>query len=386
LAEALGRGELSYAKVRALTRVATPETEARLLGVGRAGTAAHVERIVRGGRCVDRRAEAREAKRRHVSRALHVYHDEDGMVVLRGRLEPEVGALLLQAVAAARESLYQRTRERDRTATGFGNVSAETPTPAQQRADALALLAETALHHGLDPGAPGERYQVVVHVDAQVLADPEQPGPSVLEGGTHVSAETSQRLACDASRVVMRHDDDGRLVEIGARTRTIPPALRRALHHRDQGCRFPGCGLRFTQGHHLRHWAHGGPTTLSNLALLCRLHHRAVHEEGYQVARLSDGTLQFRRPNGHPLPEVPPPAAVPEDPVKALQASHNAQGLHINARTACAGWLGERLNVGWAIDVLHPLAVSSRPCVAETPTQSSVGVSAPTGGSPKAPS
>jgi hypothetical protein len=233
LAQALARGELSYAKVRALTRVATPETEARLLGVGRAGTAAHVERIVRGWRCVDRRAEAREAKRRHASRALHVYQDEDGMVVLRGRLEPEMGALVLQALSAARESLYQRARERDRAATGFGNVSAETPPVSQQQADALALLAETALHHGLDPGAPGERYQVVVHVDAPVLADPDQPGQSVLEGGTHVSAETSRRLACDASRVVMRHDDQGRLVEIGARTRTIPPALRRALHHRD---------------------------------------------------------------------------------------------------------------------------------------------------------
>ena len=94
LAEALARGELSYAKVRALTRVATPESEARLLGVGRAGTAAHVERIVRGWRCVDRRAEARETKRRHTMRALHVYHAEDGMVILRGRVEPEVGALL----------------------------------------------------------------------------------------------------------------------------------------------------------------------------------------------------------------------------------------------------------------------------------------------------
>src|SRR5438309_1945826 len=266
-------------------------------------------------------------------------------------------------LAAARESLYQRTRERDRTVTGFGNVSAETPTPAQQRADALALLAETALHHGLDPGAPGERYQVVVHVDAPVLADPEQPGQSVLEGGTHVSAETSQRLACDASRVVMRHDGEGRLLEVGARTRTIPPALRRALDHRDQGCRFPGCGLRFTQGHHLRHWAHGGPTTLSNLALLCRRHHRAVHEEGYQVARLPDGTLQFRRPNGHPLPEVPPLAAVPEDPVKALHESHDAQGLHVTARTGCPSWLGEGLNVGWASDVLHPLAQGSRSCL-----------------------
>src|SRR3989454_5364921 len=136
-AQALARGELSYAKVRALTRVATPETEARLLGVGRAGTAAHVERIVRGWRCVDRRAEAREAKHRHASRALHVYHDEDGMVILRGRLEPEVGALLLQALAAARESLYQRTRGREKaTATGFGNVSAETPPVSQQQADA----------------------------------------------------------------------------------------------------------------------------------------------------------------------------------------------------------------------------------------------------------
>jgi 5-methylcytosine-specific restriction endonuclease McrA len=314
-----------------------------------------------------------------------VYQDEDGMVILRGRLEPEVGALVMQALAAARESLYQRARERDRAATGFGNVSAETPPGAQQRADALALLAETALHHGLDPGAPGERYQVVVHVDAQVLADPEQPGQSVLEGGIRVSAETSRRLACDASRVVMRHDDEGRLLEIGARTRTIPPALRRALHHRDQGCRFPGCGLRFTQGHHLRHWAHGGPTTLSNLALLCRRHHRAVHEEGYQVARGPNGALQFRRPDGRPLPEVPPSAAVPEDPIKALRTCHNSIGLHVDARTACAGWLGERLDVTWAIDVSHPLAVSARPCPAETLTQSSAGVSTPTGDSSKAP-
>jgi len=92
----------------------------------------------------------------------------------------------------------------------------------------------------------------------QALADPEQPGQSVLEDGARVSAETSQRLACDASRVVMRHDAEGRVVEIGARTRTIPPALRRALQHRDRGCRFPGCGVRVGQGHHLHHWTQGG--------------------------------------------------------------------------------------------------------------------------------
>ena len=357
LAQALARGELSYSKVRALTRVATPESEERLLAVGRAGTAEHVERIVRGWRTMDRRAEAQETTRRHRIRALHVYQDEDGMVVLRGRLEPEVGAVLIQALTAAREALYQKARAQNVPAeTSGADVSAEPPTLPQQQADALALVAETALHHGIDPGAPGERYQVVVHVDAPVLADADAPGQSVLDDGARVSAETSQRLACDASRVVMRHDPNGRILEVGARTRTIPPALRRALQHRDRGCRFPGCGRRFGQGHHIHHWAHGGPTKLSNLALLCRRHHRAVHEEGFQVERQPDGELSFRRPDGRPLPESPPPAPVPVDPVEALRARHDAHGLHLHARTAMPGWLGERLDVGWAIDVLHPLA------------------------------
>jgi 5-methylcytosine-specific restriction endonuclease McrA len=356
LAQALARGELSYSKVRALTRVATPETEARLLAVGRAGTAVHIERIVRGWRCVDRQAEAREAAGQHARRALHVYQDEDGMVVLRGRLAPEEGALLLRALDAARETLYQRRRDNGSVPPPAADPLAEPPARAQQQADALALLAEAALHHELDLGTSGERYQVVVHVDAAVLADPDEPGQSVLEDGPRVPAETSRRLACDASRVVMRHAADGRLVEVGARTRTIPPSLRRALQHRDRGCRFPGCGVRVGQGHHVRHWAAGGPTTLSNLAVLCRRHHRAVHEEGYQVERLPDGALQFRRPDGRPLPDVPSPAAVPADPMRALRAQHDAQGLRLHARTACPGWLGECLDVGWAIDVLHPLA------------------------------
>jgi hypothetical protein len=355
LAEAFARGDLSYAKVRALTRVATPETEARLLAVGRAGTAAQVERIVRGWRRVDRLAEAREESRQHAGRALHVVQDEDGTVVIRGRLTPEAGALLVRALDAARETLYQRAR-RSEPAPLVADPARQVPTRAQQQADALLLLAETALHHELDPGAPGERYQVVVHVDAAVLEDPAQPGQTALEGGIRVSAETSRRLACDASRVVMRHDLDGQVVEVGARTRTIPPALRRALHHRDRSCRFPGCGGRVGQGHHVQHWAHGGPTTLTNLILLCRHHHRALHEEGYQVTRMPDGTFLFRRPDGRALPDVPLPAAVGDDPVNRLKAEHEAQGLQLHARTACPSWLGERLDVGWAIDVLHPLA------------------------------
>jgi Domain of unknown function (DUF222)/HNH endonuclease len=354
LARALATGKLSYAKVRALTRVAIPETEERLLAVGLAGTACHVERIVRGWRRVDRIAEARETEQRHKRRSLRVYQDEDGMVVIRGRLGLEVGAVLMKALEAARENLYRHTRLP--TFDNRVDVSAETPPFEHQQADALALVAETALHHGMDPGPPGERYHVVVHIDAPVLADADAPGQSVLDGGARVSAETSQRLACDASRVVMHHDRNGRVVEVGARTRTIPPAIRRALRHRDRGCRFPGCGIRFGQGHHIRHWAQGGPTTLSNLAMLCRRHHRCVHEEGYHVERLPDGELQFRRPNGSVLPDLPPLPTVPDDPVEALHELNDAEGLELDAHTAKPSWTGESLDVGYAIDVLHPLA------------------------------
>ncbi len=278
------------------------------------------------------------------------------MVVIRGRLEPEVGAVVMQALAAAREALYRRRETRNVPAgTPAVDGSPEAPTMEQQQADALALVAEAALHHGIDPGAPGERYQLVVHVDAQVLADADASGQSVLEGGARVPAGTSQRLACDASRVVMRHDTDGRITEVGARTRTIPPALRRALHHRDKGCRFPGCGRPYGQGHHIQHWAHGGPTTLSNLAMLCRRHHRGPRR-GLSGRTTSRGELCFRQLDGQVLAETPALPQVPADPTQLMRAQHDASGLPIDERTSMPGGLGERLDVGWAVSVLHPLA------------------------------
>src|SRR5262249_60109954 len=116
LRAAVAQGELSYAKVRALTRVGRPETESGLGGVGRAGTAAHVERIVRGWRWMDRRAERRDTAQQHGRRGLHIRYDEDGTVVFRGRLTPEVGALLVKALEAATETLYQRKRRAEGTA------------------------------------------------------------------------------------------------------------------------------------------------------------------------------------------------------------------------------------------------------------------------------
>jgi uncharacterized protein DUF222 len=183
-------------------------------------------------------AEAREDTRRHQARALHVYQDEDGTVRIRGRLTAEQGAVLMQALASARETLYQRTRS---TPSWPEDVPEGTPSMEQLQADALTLLGEAALHHPLDPGAPGERYQVVVHVDAAVLADAEAPGQSVLDGGSRVPAGTSQRLAGDATRVIMRHDADGQIVEVGARAYHSAGDPSRAPPSRP---RLPVSGLR----------------------------------------------------------------------------------------------------------------------------------------------
>jgi hypothetical protein len=115
--------------------------------------------------------------------------------------------------------------------------------------------------------------------------------------------------------------------------------------------------LPFGQAHHIRHWAEGGPTIMSNLAMLCRRHHRALHEEGYTVKRLPDGELVFRRPNGFLMPDVPPAPTMPCDVVAAITTGNDALGIQIDAHTSTPGWFGERLDVGYAIGVLHPLAI-----------------------------
>src|SRR2546425_7865585 len=320
-----------------------------------AGTAEHVERIVRGWRRVDRIAEAKQSTQRHRSRALHVYQDEDGAGD-RGRADEGARRGPRGAVPTNEKRFRGNAQRRCRGTACVQPAAGQRAGPA--RRDGPPSRDRS--------GPPGERYQVVVHVDAPVLAetdvpaDPDAPGQSALEDGAHVSAETSRRLACDATRVVMRHDADGRVTEVGARTRTIPPALRRALQHRDRSCRFPGCGLSFGQGHHIRHWARGGPTTLSNLALLCRRHHRTVHEDGYQIERQPDGELCFRRPDGQLLRQVPLPVTVPRDPVAAIRAQNDALRLHVDAPASTPNLLGERLDVGWGINVLHPLAASPR--------------------------
>jgi len=342
LSGAMRCGELSYSKVRALTRVATPENEAELLEFARTGTAAHVEKLVRAWRRVDRQDEVQHENRRHANRYLQAYTDEDGMVVLKARLDPEVGAAVMKALEAAEQVLYDREREtKDERGDGV--------PLRQRRADALGLVAEGALASGMDKGTRAERLQVVVHVDEEVLEDPEAPGVSMLEGGTDVSAETSRRLACDAGKVVMKHDFEGNILDVGRRTRTIPTPIRRALTVRDRGCQFPGCGLEHCEAHHLKHWADGGKTSLENLVLLCRRHHRAVHEEGYRIEHTAGGELRFFRPQGWEIPAVPPPPPLVEDPLAELESLLDEEDISIDAHTGFPRWQGERLDLNWAV-------------------------------------
>ena len=310
-AEAMKSGQLSYTKARTMTRVAQPETEATLLEFAQSTSAARLEQLARRWKTLSRDGEISAEEVRHRSRTFSVAIDADGMYVVRGRLEPEVGAVLMRAIEAASDALYR------------GEDAEARPRNRQRRADAAGLVAERALAAGFggESGTRAERYQVVVHTDAATLSERGETGRSELDG-VRVCAETSRRMACDAARVAMCHRD-GEVVSVGRRQRTIPPHIRRALEERDRGCRYPGCASRFTEAHHVKHWADGGETSLANTLLLCRRHHRLVHEGQTRMALDRDGKAAFFTRKGQvigsapPSPEavrkLPPPPALPPD-------------------------------------------------------------------------
>ena len=287
IAAAMERGQLSYSKVRALTRVATPATEEYLLMIALHGTAHHVEALVRGYR---RAQEAEELSRDAVqqqTRGVAAWFDADGSLVLRARLPALAGAMVMKALEAARERLPR--------------VAAQSPDAAapvhreRQRADALALMAEIFLQDPERDLATADRHQIVVHVDAETLRTG-AAGRCELEHGPSVPVETVRRLGCDASLVLLRESATGEPLDVGRKTRSIPPAIRRALNARDRGCRFPGCThARYLDAHHVEHWARGGATKLPNLIALCRYHHRRVHEDGVTIERLGENA---RAPRG----------------------------------------------------------------------------------------
>ena len=364
MSDAMRRGELSYSKVRALTRIARPDTEESLVDLGRAGTAAHAERVVREWRRIDRSVEANDDELRDASSHLTTHIDENGMFVIRGRLAPEAGEVLMKALKAAGDKLYAE-QPKDR------------PPAGKVRADALALVAESALKAGLDPGSSGDRYQVVVHVNGEELKTPESesavdPEPHVSaetskprvsaetprrngawlgDSNVPVSAQTARRIACDAGKVCMSHRS-GQILSVGRKTRTIPPPIRRALEFRDQGCRFPGCTSKHCDAHHITHWADGGETKLSNLVLLCRRHHRLLHEGGFQVRMSADGAVQFFHTRGRPLEQSPAPPPVGLDAARELVESLEDTGILITGKESMPAWDGRPMDLPYVMECL----------------------------------
>lgn len=350
ISAALAKGEISYSKVRALTRVATADNEAELLTFARHGTTAHVERMVREWRRLDRGddCQAEQADRRGLS--LHL--DDDGNYVIRGRLSPEVGTLLLKALEATEEKLYREQR------------AAETEhqtTAAQRRADAFGLWLEERLQprvqlvvHSFEAGAEAEATSVSAETFPTVMDAPSL----VTEEGSRVSAETSSRLCCDAEVVPIARGADASVLDVGRRRRTVGWRLRKALDARDGGCRFPGCGSRVrTHAHHIVHWAHGGETAMDNLVLLCPFHHRAVHEGGWRVEMDERGVPNFFNPLGVRMAVAPgapdigelvpaDASSLPEQDF-GLARWHGQRG--IGPSTGTTLWQGERIDWGWAM-------------------------------------
>jgi hypothetical protein len=394
LSEAMSKGQLSYSKVRALTRVATRATESVLLNIGLHGTAHHVERLVQQFRRVQEAEALSREKLQYEKRGLTYFHDEDGAMVVKLRLTAESGALLLRAIERALPEIPipgdrdpTRCSPGPRTAassdrkellhipagTSEASETVEHPISSEhregsehtapvfreapvsfsaRRADALIVLCESFLAHGADELKGGDRHQIVVHVDEATLKARES-GTCALEEGPAIAVETARRLSCDASKVEIVEDEDGEPLNVGRKTRTIPPSLRRALKSRDQGCVYPGCNhKRYVDGHHIQHWAEGGETKLSNLVSLCRFHHRAVHEGGIRIERCDDGAWRFIRKSGESVYACAPNHTQPFKDWTELAAKNAERGIHIDANTAATRWRGESMDYGIAVESL----------------------------------
>ena len=275
---AFAQGQVSYSKVRAMTRVATAENEGQLVVLASKSTAAQLEkmcRMYRGVQLLDREANEVETCERY----LQSRDTEDGMVTITLKVLPDEAARFVRA--------------------------AETCAGGQSLIDGAVHMAELAMAepHAVDAhgDAPSVRSPVetIIHISAEDFG-------GYTENGDGVSAETSRRLLCDCGIVSMLTDAQGQTIDVGRKTRVISPALRRALEHRDDRCQFPGCSnKRFVDAHHIQHWINGGETKLQNTILICRRHHRFVHEWNYSMERFEEAWV-FVRPDGQRVSAAPP--------------------------------------------------------------------------------
>jgi hypothetical protein len=365
------KGALSFSQVRALSRVANEKNEDALLMWARHGTAAQIERMVRGYRQAKRIEEADDARKVHASRYLRHRVDDDGSVVITARLSPEEGALVLRALEAAENAIPSASaeapeaqleddlvkeaagplaeshmNENDRSAAARLLELQEATPSGRRAADALVVMAETVIEAGPQPRSGGDRSSVVVHVDLDALVS-DGGDMCEVEGIAAIPPETARMLSCDASVVAM-YERDGEILSVGRKRRTLSSAIKRALEARDRCCQFPGCtNARFVDAHHIEHWAHGGSTELSNLMLLCRYHHTFVHAHGYTIAPRVLGGFDFVRPDGT---LVGVSAETPRGP--GIVERNIAVGLEIEPDTCVTEWCGDRMDYDDAVSHL----------------------------------
>ncbi len=300
------------------------------------------------------------------------------------RLPPEIGAIVAKALQAAGDVLREQGQHEPRDERSELARQGESTLPwsalstarAGDRADALRLVADAFLaarSEEVESTSIGDRFQVVVHVDQAVLAEPRsaaesEPHRSELDAGPALALATVRRLCCGGTVVGILEGRDGEPLNIGRKSRAIPPAMRRAMLARDGGCRFPGCDrTRFCDGHHVKHWASGGETKLGNLVTLCSFHHTLVHEGGFGVTVTDDGVFVFTRPDGKRIPECGPEkragdatrfrGIVPTDAETGDSSDTSTTRLtgqvNIDATTSRCKWLGERMDYSWVIESMQ---------------------------------
>jgi hypothetical protein len=378
---AFAAGEISYSKVRAMTRVATPDNEDFLLRIAQHGTASHVERVVGKYKNVQAAADDSAEREQDNARKLVYYQDSDGMWVIHAKLPPEAGALLVKAIDAIATPAQTEQQEQlqQEKAAAQQNVSAETfsetvkeeePTSYQElmehtRADALARMAEHFLATAdQDPKFKGlkgsERCQIMLHVDINTLREQGHANDNThqhchTDNNRWLSPKTAKRLCCDASVVTVLEDEQGKVLNIGRRARTVPATISRALAIRDKTCRFPGCcESKYVDAHHIQHWADGGETSLDNLVTLCRYHHRQLHSGSFSI-RVDKTSAQqqliFTTPAGRAIkscffPQFPDVSAETSD------ATLRHLAPEVNAETCVTRWRGEDCDYGMAVEVL----------------------------------
>ncbi len=284
---AFGSGELSYSKVRSLTRVANKGNEANLVAFALRNTSSCVAEHCRELR-MGTPASTDVAERAFAHRSLRLRRDADrGMLSVTVELPLEAGDLIEKALDKARDD--ECLEIPDLVDTSW----------SKRQADAFVTMLMEYLqgHETGETKKTSDNYLVNIHVDQSALAGE--------VGRSSLPIETVKRLCCDGQAVVMTETKDGEPLSIGRKSRVVPKGIERAVRARDKNtCRFPGCcNKRFVDIHHIEHWANGGETALGQLMLLCPKHHTLVHEGGFRIEKDFQDNWTFFRPDGIAIPD-----------------------------------------------------------------------------------